>query len=76
MKTLDYNKLCNSILSISKEAGKEILKIYTTENLGVTYKDDKTPLTLADKASNKVILFLCSSFKTISVLEYTCGPTI
>jgi len=55
MKTLDYNKLCNSILSISKEAGKEILKIYTTENLGVTYKDDKTPLTLADKASNSVI---------------------
>ena len=55
METLDYNKLCNSILSISKEAGQEILKIYDTDNLGVTYKSDKTPLTLADKASNTVI---------------------
>ena len=55
METLDYNKLCNSILSISKEAGKGILKIYDTEDLGVTYKDDRTPLTLADKASNIVI---------------------
>ena len=55
MKALDYNKLCNSILSISKKAGKEILKIYDTEDLGVTYKDDRTPLTLADKASNTVI---------------------
>ena len=55
MKNLDYNKLCNSILSISKKAGKEILKIYNTDDLGVTYKDDKTPLTLADKASNSVI---------------------
>jgi len=55
MKNLDYNKLCESILSISKEAGKEILKIYNTDDLGVTYKGDKTPLTLADKASNNVI---------------------
>ena len=55
MKNLDYNKLCNSILSISKEAGKEILKIYNTDDLGITYKDDKTPLTIADKASNSVI---------------------
>ena len=45
METLDYNKLCNSILSISKEAGQKILKIYDTDNLGVTYKNDQTPLT-------------------------------
>ena len=55
MTSLDYNKLCNSILYISKKAGKEILKIYNTEDVGVTYKEDKTPLTLADKASNNVI---------------------
>ena len=55
MKNLDYNKLCNSILSISNKAGEEILEIYNAKDLGVTYKDDKTPLTLADKASNKVI---------------------
>ena len=55
MKTLDYNKLSQEILFISKEAGKEILSIYDKTDLGVTYKDDRSPLTLADKASNNVI---------------------
>ena len=55
MNTLDYNNLSNTVLSIAKEAGKEILKIYNKRDLGVTYKDDKSPLTLADKASNTVI---------------------
>ena len=36
-------------------AGKEILKIYKSSNFGVEYKSDKSPLTLADKASNRVI---------------------
>jgi len=36
-------------------AGKEILKIYKSSNLGVEYKSDKSPLTLADRASNRII---------------------
>jgi len=55
MSSLDYNKLCNAIIAISKNAGKEILKIYNKADLGVTFKDDNSPLTLADKASNDVI---------------------
>ena len=55
MKQIDYIKLSKEILSIAKIAGDEILKIYNSPNLGITYKDDKSPLTLADKASNKVI---------------------
>ena len=55
MNSLDYNTLCNEIISISKEAGKEILKVYDKSDLGVVYKKDNSPLTLADKASNDVI---------------------
>ena len=55
MGSLDYNKLCNAIIDISKDAGKEILKIYDKADLGVTFKDDNSPLTLADKASNDII---------------------
>ena len=55
MKQIDYIKLSKEILSIAKIAGDEILKIYNSPNLGITFKDDKSPLTLADKASNKVI---------------------
>jgi len=36
-------------------AGKEILKIYKSSNFGVEYKSDKSPLTLADKSSNRII---------------------
>jgi len=55
MNSLDYKILCNEVISISKEAGKEILKIYDKTDLGVIYKKDNSPLTLADKASNDVI---------------------
>jgi 3'(2'), 5'-bisphosphate nucleotidase len=55
MNSLDYNKLCDAVISISKDAGKEILNIYNKADLGVTYKDDNSPLTLADKASNNII---------------------
>ena len=52
---LDYINLATSILSIAKNAGIEILKIYDKSDLGITYKDDNSPLTLADKASNDTI---------------------
>ena len=43
---------------IAIEAGKEILNIYNDESLSkeVEHKSDKSPLTLADKASNKLIV--------------------
>ena len=52
---LNYINLATSILSIAKNAGIEILKIYNKSDLGITYKDDNSPLTLADKASNDTI---------------------
>ncbi|MBW2991596.1 3'(2'),5'-bisphosphate nucleotidase CysQ [Candidatus Woesearchaeota archaeon] len=42
------------VVSIAKKAGEEILKIYS-KDFKVEYKDDKSPLTEADLASNKVI---------------------
>tara|TARA_B100001013_G_C24253161_1_gene301867 strand:+ start:272 stop:487 length:216 start_codon:yes stop_codon:yes gene_type:complete len=52
---LEHTKLITSILSISKKAGKEILEIYNQTDYGITYKEDNSPLTLADKASNTII---------------------
>lgn len=37
------------------EAGKEILRIYDLPNIEVENKEDNSPLTLADKASNEII---------------------
>jgi len=40
---------------IALDAGKAILKIYETD-FNVEYKDDKSPLTAADKAANDIIV--------------------
>tara|TARA_X000001036_G_scaffold342532_1_gene322034 strand:- start:676 stop:1470 length:795 start_codon:yes stop_codon:yes gene_type:complete len=49
------NKLLLDICNVSIEAGKEILNFYNNE-IEVTHKQDLSPLTKADLASNKIIL--------------------
>ncbi len=48
----------DTILEITRHAGHAIMKIYSNLALAsdVDYKDDKSPLTLADKASHEVIM--------------------
>jgi 3'(2'), 5'-bisphosphate nucleotidase len=45
------------VISIAREAGKKILDIYTANNYhdSIIKKDDKSPLTMADKASHEYI---------------------
>ena len=49
------NKLLLDICNVSIEAGKEILNFYNND-IEVTHKEDLSPLTKADLASNKIIL--------------------
>lgn len=68
MKQIDINEL----LSIAREAGAAILKIYNDPEKSdtVTYKSDESPLTLADEASNEVIMKrLKAYFPEIPVLS-------
>jgi len=57
--------LLNSIINISKDAGNSILKIYNHDTMSkdVSYKDDNSPLTLADKASHNTI---CKGLKHLT----------
>lgn len=50
--------MINQLIEISKDAGKAIMDIYKDADLSnvVDYKGDDSPLTLADKASNEVII--------------------
>ena len=54
---MDNKELINDLINISKNAGNAILEIYNsnTENFGIDYKDDNSPLTKADKASDRII---------------------
>lgn len=52
---MNYHHLLHQTIIASVLAGKEILKVYDT-NFKVDYKDDKSPVTFADKnASEKII---------------------
>ncbi|MEJ2697354.1 MAG: 3'(2'),5'-bisphosphate nucleotidase CysQ [Candidatus Sulfobium sp.] len=44
------------IIEIAELAGKAVMDVYSREDPGTTYKEDCSPLTLADTASQKVIL--------------------
>ena len=50
-------KLIETLINISKDAGNAILEVYdsNTKDFGIDYKHDNSPLTKADKASDKVI---------------------
>ena len=47
----------DQLLQIARDAGAGILKVYNDdpENSSVTYKDDQSPLTLADSTSHQII---------------------
>ena len=52
---LPNNKLLLDVCNVSIEAGKVILNFYNND-IEVTHKEDLSPLTKADLASNKIIL--------------------
>ena len=43
-----------NIITIAKEVGEAIMQIYN-QDFEVKYKQDNSPLTLADKNANKII---------------------
>lgn len=52
----DNSHLLNAINDIAISAGDAIMKIYNSADFGVEFKDDSSPLTLADKAAHEVIV--------------------
>lgn len=55
---MDIKKLLHTAIQASLKAGEEILKVYDSD-FAVEHKDDKSPLTLADKnAHNAICKFL------------------
>jgi 3'(2'), 5'-bisphosphate nucleotidase len=49
-------QLLPSVITLAREAGREILTIYGEANPSVTYKPDSSPLTHADLASHRVLI--------------------
>lgn len=51
------------LVDIIRKAGKAILEIYDTSDIGVEYKEDNSPLTKADRASHSIILEELRAFR-------------
>ena len=55
MTTKAIKKHLEQLIDIAYKAGKVILDIYESNDLGIEYKSDESSLTKADKAANEVI---------------------
>jgi len=62
INNLDNTQLINEIIAISKEAGKIIMKIYSS-NFDYQIKKDLSPLTKADQMSHE---FICKKLQLIT----------
>lgn len=52
------------------KAGEAIMKIYNSADFGIEYKKDDSPLTVADKASNEIIVkMLRENFSSYAILS-------
>ena len=52
---MDYHQILHQTIIAAVLAGKEILEVYETK-FDVEYKDDKSPVTLADKKASDIII--------------------
>lgn len=53
---MDLSKLIDPVIALSKAAGQQISEVYRNDNFDVEYKDDDSPLTVADKKSHHVLV--------------------
>ncbi len=54
-KAYTYN-LCWQAINTALFAGDEILEVYNNNNFDIEYKEDNSPLTIADKKAHEIIL--------------------
>src|SRR5437868_1013180 len=62
------NKLIQDLCLLSAKAGEAIMKVYETP-FDVDYKEDRSPLTLADKRSNDIITEGLKSISNYPILS-------
>lgn len=48
--------MINQVIEVAKEASKEIMKIYHSEDFNIKSKDDNSPVTIADLKANEIII--------------------
>jgi len=66
---MNYQQMVDNLLSLAKEAGQKIMKIYETD-FNVDYKENDSPLTKADQQANDIIIkFLKENYPSMAILS-------
>ncbi len=65
MDKIQYDKLILTTIRAAKRAGEAILEVYGSD-FAVEQKDDKSPLTLADKKSHEIIMNVLQQTITVN----------
>lgn len=69
----NYNEIVENLIYISSIASAKILEIYHLNEFNVSYKNDSTPVTVADKEANRIIMEqLKKNFKNIPIISEEC----
>jgi len=70
LMTVDPGELLTPAIAAAREAGNAVMEVYASD-FAVEHKDDKSPLTLADKRSHEIIVKRLSNItgKTIPILS-------
>lgn len=70
MERMNWEKELEVSKRAAVEAGKAIMEVYNSEKIDVEYKDDKSPLTEADRRANKIIVdMLSKEFPDYAILS-------
>ncbi len=51
----NYEAFLDKAVAVTEKAGKSIMDIYSGNDIGITFKEEGSPLTLADKAAHCII---------------------
>lgn len=66
---MDLKKMIDAVIELSIAAGEQILEVYEAEDFAVEYKEDESPLTVADEKSHQVIVRGLASLSHLPVLS-------
>ena len=64
-----FDKTSGPLIECSKQASEEIIKIYESDEFEASDKDDGSPLTAADRASNEIISPSCNVVNVVGSLS-------
>lgn len=66
---MELDKLVEPLIGLCRTAGERILEVYRKDDFGIEYKDDDSPLTVADRNSHVALVEGLSELSDLPILS-------